>query len=288
MFMLRKYTQILLSRQAKRLCVVMIAWLLFHHPHLFTMENNGRGTKAVGMANAFAAVSDNCWAINYNPAGLIRVPAFQCSVFIVPEQFGLQELRTTAFAAAAPLSFATLGMNAEKFGFDLYTETEIGLAIANTIDRNISLGVCLEYRRLDIARYGTAGSYSINGGLIARVLESVDVGFSLHNIIASTLGRINEKMPKVFAMGACWSPLHDLHVSIEMEKDIRFPASVKMGIEQIVFAVVALRAGVADNPDKYSIGIGVRYSFFEFGYAGYSHPDLGWTHQIELAFKLDK
>ena len=105
---------------------------------------------------------------------------------------------------------------------------------------------------------------------------------------AATLGRIDEKMPQVYSLGACLSPFHDLQVSIEMEKDIRFPASIKMGIEQIVFGVLAFRAGTANNPDKYSIGIAARYSFFEFGYAGYSHPDLGWTHQIELSFKLNK
>jgi hypothetical protein len=72
-----------------------------------------------------------------------------------------------------------------------------------------------------------------------------------------------------------------------MEKDIRYPASIKWGIEQIVFDVLAFQAGVANNPEKYSAGITVKYSFFEFGYAGYSHLDLGWTHQIEISFKLD-
>jgi hypothetical protein len=288
MFMLEKYTQILLTQQAKKYCCAIIACLLIHHPHLLPMDNNGRGTKAIGMANAFVAVSDNCWAINYNPAGLVSVPAFQCSAFIVPEQFGLQELQTTALAAAAPLSFAAIGIHVEKFGFDLYSETELGLALAEKVDRNISAGFSFEYHRLDIARYGTAGSFFIHGGLIAHVLERVNVGFSAHNITAALLGRTGEKIPQVFDLGACWSPFDNLHVSLEMEKDIRFPASIKMGIEQTVFSVVALRAGAANNPDKYSFGIGVRYSLFEFGYAGYSHPDLGWTHQVDLSFTLDK
>jgi hypothetical protein len=288
MFVLEKYTQILLPQQAKRLVCAIIAFLLIIHSYLFTMENNGRGTKAIGMANAFVAVSDNCWAINYNPAGLSSLTAFQCSAFIVPSQFGLQELQTTALAAATPLSFATVGIEAEKFGFDLYKETEFGLALASKIDRNISAGLSFQYHRLDIVRYGTAGSYTINGGVIAHVLKNVDVGFSTHNITAATLGKIDEKMPQVCSLGTCCSPFHDLQISIEMEKDIRFPASIKMGIEQIVFAAIALRAGVANNPDKYSFGIAARYLFYEFGYAGYSHPDLGWTHQIELSFKLDK
>jgi hypothetical protein len=287
MFIQGKYTQILLPRQVKRFGCAIIVCLFINHPDLFAMENNGRGTKAIGMANAFAAVSDNCWAINYNPAGLTRVTAFQCSAFIVPGQFGLQELKTTAFAAAAPLSFATIGFTTEKFGFDLYTETEFGLALAKKIDRNISAGLSFEYHRLDIARYGVAGNYSIDAGLIAHVLERVDVGFSVHNITEVALGKMNEKIPQVCMLGACWSLFHDFQVSIEMEKDIRFPASIKMGIEQIVFSALALRAGAANNPDKYSLGIAVSYLFFEFGYAGYSHPDLGWTHQIELSFKCN-
>jgi hypothetical protein len=288
MFMLEKYTQILLPQQAKRLGRVIITCLLINHQFLLAMENNGRGTKAIGMANAFVAVSDNCWAINYNPAGLSNVTVIQCSAFIVPEQFGLQELKTTALSAAVPLSFATFGIEAEKFGFDLYAETELGLALATTIDRNISAGLNLEYNRIDIARYGTTGSFYLNGGLFAHLVESVDMGFSVHNMTDATLGKTQEKLPRVCNLGACWSPIRGLQVSIEIEKDIRFPASIKMGIEQIVFAVIALRAGIANNPDTYSLGIAVRYSFFEFGYAGYSHPDLGWTHQIELSFKFDK
>jgi hypothetical protein len=287
MFRLKKYTQILLPQQVKRLRYAIAACLLISHPHLFTMENNGRGTKAIGMANAFAAVSDNCWAINYNPAGLAALTVFQCSAFIVPEQFGLQELRTTAFAAANRFAFATIGMKAEKFGFDLYSETEFGLALASTIDSTLAAGLSFQYHRLEIAGYGTAGSFFLDGGLMMRVLERVKVGFSVHNMTAARLGRTGEKIPQVTDLGTCWSPFDNLHVSLDMEKDIRFPASIKMGIEQIVFSVVALRAGAANNPDKYSFGIGVRYSLFEFGYAGYSHPDLGWTHQVDLSFKLD-
>jgi hypothetical protein len=123
---------------------------------------------------------------------------------------------------------------------------------------------------------------------MAHILERVDVGFSANNITAAHLGRTGEKMPQVMNLGACWHPYHDLQISMEMEKDVRFPSSLKMGIEQLVFSVIALQAGVANNPDKYSFGIAAEYSLFEFGYAGYSHPDLGWTHQIELSFKLDK
>ena len=262
MFILKKYTQILLSQQVKILSYTIITCLLINHSHLFAEENNGLGTKAIGMANAFVAVSDNCWAIDYNPAGLTKLTALQCSAFIIPDQFGLQELKTTALAAAVPFSFSTIGIKVEKFGFDLYSETEFETAFAKEIDKNISAGITLEYYRLAIARYGTASSFLINGGLIANVIENVNIGFTAHNITAATLGKTGEKMPQEFDLGVCWSPFHDLQVSIEMEKDIRFPASIKMGFEQIVFSVIALRAGIANNPDKYSFGYCCKIFFF--------------------------
>jgi hypothetical protein len=239
------------------------------------------------MANAFVAISDNPWAINYNPAGLSQIYTLQCSAFIVPEQFGLAELRTTAIAAAVPLSISTLGLKVEKFGFDLYSETEIGIALAVKLDRNVSAGISLNYNRLAIKGYGTESNFTLDAGIFAPVLECVKVGFSIHNVTGTKIGKVAEKMPQVCAIGAGWFPLDDLQLSIEMEKDVRFPASIKLGMEQVVFHVIAFRAGVANNPDKYSAGITLKYLFFEFGYAGYSHPDLGWTHQIELSFKLD-
>jgi hypothetical protein len=264
MYVHKKYSQFLLPRQGKRISSVCLICLLAGTSYLLSLENNGRGVKAIGMANAFVAVSDNLWAVNYNPAGLTQVTGIQCSAFIVPNQFGLPELQTTSFAAAVPLSFATVALKAEKFGFDLYQETEVGMAFAFKVDQNTIL----------------------NGGILAYALKNVKVGFNFNNIMGATVGRTREKLPQLFAIGTCWSPLKDLLLSLEMEKDIRYPASIKWGIEQIVFDALAFHAGVANNPEKYSAGITVKYSFFEFGYAGYSHFDLGWTHQIEISLRL--
>jgi hypothetical protein len=248
------------------------------------MENNGRGTKAIGMANAFVAVSDNLWAANYNPAGLAQITRIQCSAFIIPNQFGLPELCTTTFAAAVPFSFAVFALKAEKFGFDLYKETEVGMSVALRFDQNISGGLSLNLHRFDIARYGSTQNIIINGGILARAINTVKVGFNFSNLTGAAIGQTAENIPQQLSLGVCWSPLNDLLLSLEIEKDIRYPEIIKFGVEQKVFDVLAFQAGVASKPEKYSAGITVKFLFFEFGYAGYSHNDLGWTHQIEISF----
>jgi hypothetical protein len=250
------------------------------------MENNGRGTKAVGMANAFVAVSDNLWAVNYNPAGLTQIRSIQCSAFIIPGQFGLSELNTIAFTAAVPFPFGAIALKTEKFGFDLYKETEIGMSFARKFDENISGGVSLNHHRIEIAGYGSAQNILLNGGILAYIIKSVKIGFNFNNVTGATIGRSGEKIPQQISLGVCWAPLYDLLLSFAIEKDVRYTESIKCGIEKKVFDVAAFQFGVANQPEKYSAGITVMIPFFEFGYACYSHTSLGWTHQIEIIFSL--
>jgi hypothetical protein len=252
------------------------------------MENNGRGTKAIGMANAFTAISDNPWALSYNPAGLARISSIEFSAFLIPEQFGLPELRTTSFAVIFPFSFVTCGLKMEKFGFDLYSECEYSIGTAIPIKRDFSIGISLDYNRLNIANYGSANKLILNAGLIAWLSVDLSLGFSVHNITRASIGKNKDRIPQVINLGICWSFIETLNISLETEKDIRYPLSIKTGIEKILFDIIALRCGVANNPDKFSAGIAINYSHIEFSYAGYYHSDLGWTNQIELSFKFDE
>jgi hypothetical protein len=282
MFLYKEYSQFIPPRQGKRIYVICLMFVSTLYLH--SMENNGRGTKAIGMANAFVAVSDNIWAINYNPAGLTQITDIQCSAFMIPCQFGLSELRTSTFAAAVPFTFAVLALKAEKFGYDLYKETEIGMSFALNFNPNVSGGLSINFHRFDIARYGSTQNIILNGGVLARLLNTVRVGFNFNNLSGSTIGQSDEKIPQQLSFGFCWSAVKDLLLSFEIEKDIRFPESIKFGVEQKVFGALAFQAGVSNKPEKYSAGFTVKFLFFEFGYAGYSHVDLGWTHQIEITF----
>lgn len=285
--MQEKYSQILVSHQAKTTLRSLFLCALVHVSVVSAMDNNGRGAKAIALANAFVAIADNPWAIAYNSAGLTQLHGIQCAAFLIPEQFGLPELRTTAFATTVPLSFTTLGLKAEQFGFDLYKETEFGIALAKMLDSSMSLGACVNLYHLSIDKYGSSSRLTLDVGMLARILERVVLGFNFSNATGTAISKNNERLPQIFTFGARWNPINNLLLTLEMEKDIRYQTSIKAGIEQKVVSIISLRAGIANNPDKYSVGFAVRYSLFEFSYAGYSHIDLGWTHQIELSFTLD-
>ena len=251
-------------------------------------ESNGRGTKAIAVANAFVALSDNPWAVSYNPAGLaqIRSPVF--ASFYVPQQFGVLELKTIAASTAIPFNFGTVGAFVEQFGFDLYRTTNIGLGCGFDPVERISVGATIDVEEIEIERYGVSRNVTLDVGFLGKPSANLAIGFCIKNVTAATIGTYRERLPQYVLMGASYSPFKGFSLVAELEKDIQFPLVVKVGIEQNVFEFLSLRCGIADNPDKFSAGMAVRYASVEFGYAGYSHPDLGWTHQIEVTIQWDR
>jgi hypothetical protein len=249
-------------------------------------ESNGKGARPIALGNAFVALADNQWATYYNPAGLARIQTVQCALFFVPEQFGLSELRTISAATTFPIGFATAGVLLEKFGFDLYRETNISVGVGKFVDEFIAAGMSINLNTVSIDRYGSAMAATIDVGMLVELLEDIRLGFNWKNISATSVGALRESLPQVQSFGACYDLTQQSQICLELEKDIRFPFAVKLGFEHRFLKVFAFRFGLSNNPDKFSFGIGASTSGIEFSYAGYSHPQLGWTHQVETSFHL--
>jgi len=254
---------------------------------LFAHENNGRGVKAVALADAFVAVADNPWAVYYNPAGLVQLRSPQACVFYVPQQFGIPLLNTKALAGGWNMNPCVIGAFVEQFGFDLYQTTDVAIGVGIVAGAGISAGATVNVERVAIERYGASTNETVGVGLLGRPFDNVAIAFALRNLTATTIGVNRERLPQCLLFGLCFTPFEDFRLVSEMEKDLQFPLVIKAGIEQKVLGFLSFRCGVANNPDKFSAGIAIQYSSIEFGYAGYSHPDLGWTHQIELAIQWD-
>jgi len=85
-------------------------------------------------------------------------------------------------------------------------------------------------------------------------------------------------------------PREDINFMLDIEKDTRYTASVKAGIEYSLYDMIDLRAGIGTEPTRFSGGIGIYYSMFGIDYGFYNHQDLGLTHQgtITINFGGDK
>jgi len=237
------------------------------------------GAKPISMGGAFTSLANNSNAVYYNPAGISQLPFREVSIFYSPAPFGLKELANGSVNFVEPTKFGAFGLSAKTYGFELYKEITATLTYANNYNRKIYYGANINYYNLKIQNYGSASAFGIDIGAMAYLTDFLRWGFSAFNLNRPSIGTQNDKLPQVYRTGLSVQPRTDLNFALDVEKDTRYTASVKAGIEYTLYDMISLRAGIGTEPTKFSGGVGFSYSLFEVDYGFYNHQDLGLTHQ---------
>lgn len=251
-------------------------------------EGSGSGTRAAALAGAGAMLPGDIWAVVHNPSGLTLSRGTTISAFMIPGQYGLRELRTVAVTAVFPVVGDSAGLCVKHFGFDLYREVRCAIGWGRHIARRLAVGVAVEWMRLAIRGYGTSNSLLCNIGCTINLVEGLEMGVAGKNVLGETIGRKRIPLPQAAAVGLSYQPAPDFLLVLEAEKDVRYVATFKSGVEIRLAECLTLRGGIANHPDKVSAGFSLRHSFVEFGYAAYSHVSLGWTHQVDISVEMGR
>lgn len=242
-------------------------------------ENSDIGARAVGMGGAFTSVSDNSLAIFYNPSGLGQVSYREISAFYAPSPYGISDISTASLTYAEPLKFGTLGLGFKTYGSSLYRETNGILSFGKSYMGKFFYGANINYYNLSIQGYGSASTFGVDLGAMAYITQYLRWGFFGKNITGTKIGAAAEKLAQVYKTGFNFHPVTDLNLSLEAEKDVRYPLSIKGGFEYSVLDNIDLRAGISTEPSIFTAGFGLNYNLFQLDYAIYNHSDLGITHQ---------
>lgn len=248
-----------------------------------------KGARAVALGGAFTGLANSAFAIFYNPAGLSLLPYREASFFYV-QPFGLPELTDVAVVYADPLllpqGWGTLGASARRFGFSLYSETAVSLAFARTFERRLLVGLNVSYQLLSIQGYGNAGAIGLDIGTLVLITPELSLGVAAMNVNRPTIGTSGEAIAQVYLAGLSYRLLRVLRAFLDVEKDIRYPLSIKSGLEFEAVPSVALRAGFSTEPQRFAAGVGVRYALFDADYTLTTHPELGFSHHLTLSVRL--
>ena len=266
---------------------VLLSLILLQVSHA-SFERREQGARPIGMGGAFTGIADNTWAMIFNPAGLAQLRAREFSAFYSPQPFGLSELSLSSFSFVEPTAIGNFGISAHRFGFELYREISATISYANSYREIFFFGLNVSYHSLTIKSYGSASTIGIDLGLMTTITPGLRWGFFAANINAPSIGQAKEKLPQVFSSGIAYVPVQGLLIAVDLVKDVRYPVIVKAGVESKLVDVVSLRAGVGSNPTRFSSGLGVHYSSFQFDYALTAHQDLGLSHQFSVTIHLSK
>ncbi len=240
------------------------------------------GAKQISLANSSVALSNDVFSIFNNPAGIAQINWREIGIYYSPAPFGLKELANGYVAYNEPFSFGSIAIGGMSYGFDLYRETKVLAGFAYNYQNKFFIGSVLTFHNFSIKNYGSAGVFYLSLGGLAYLNNIIRWGFSISNLNRATVGNEADQIPMVFNSGFSFDILHELTLNAAVEKDIRYKLSLMSGIDYDIIEYLSLRIGFANEPNKYTIGLGINYSIFSLDYAFFTHPDLGLTHQAGL------
>ncbi|GAB3176475.1 PorV/PorQ family protein [Telluribacter humicola] len=240
------------------------------------------------MANAVVAQSDRYSVVN-NIAGLAGVR--DASLFSsYHTYYGFDGIGTIAFGAVMPISRdLTTGLSVQRFGDKLYNELAFGIGAGHRINR-ISLGLKISYVQIAVNAPSLALSRKallVEMGGIMQLTSKLDFGVHMYNVVqGSFTGESSEQLPTVLRAGLAYKPISALRLSGELVKDTALPTSFRAGLEYEIVSSLFVRTGIATKPNTNHFGLGYAANGFNIDYAVHTHPQLGWSHHVTVAYSF--
>ncbi len=264
---------------------ILLLVLFFVRAVEAAFEDIPAGGRPLGMGSAYTAVADGSECLLINPAGLSQSNGFSLCLFY-SRPFGLQELTYETVTSVLPTKYGNWGFGFQGFGNSLYRESSITVGWSCHVHQNFYFGIGFRSARLRIEKYGSHNAFIIDTGYILKLTDQCQWGASISNLFQSRIGISEEPLPQIMRTGVCYKPFQGILLSIEIDKDVRYPIETRAGTELRVLSPLALRFGFGRDPDFFSTGFGLTWKYCVFDYAFTTHPVLGTTHQGSISLYL--
>lgn len=278
-------------------------------------QGNGpgvRGARAAALGNASVAIGGDVWSMGNNAAGLgeVRHPtvgfygenryfstALNVAALNLALPLGRQPATTGApapmpgaegapVAPSAPVwaRHGVVGLEAQRFGGQLYNETRVGVGYGYRFGQ-ISLGGRVDVLQVSIEGLGSRRvAMGTLGGQIEVLPRRLSFGAALYNISQTRLASYqNERVPTILKAGLAYRPGAQVLLLVEAEKDVERDANFKVGLEYRPVPVLAARLGLASLTEQASAGIGVQAGAFQIDYAAAFQQALGFSQHLSIS-----
>ncbi len=275
--------------------------------------------RAVGMGEAFTAVSDGTYGLYYNPAGMSSITGYEVQfthidwfqninyehldmVMPVPGsdtgKFGValawfqidQLTRTGSLQSYDPSFLETVDFSQfnQKFApFDY----EVTAGYALDFKENFSAGATIKYTSQNIDTF-SGSNITTDMGLLYKTISNgnyLRLGADMTNLGSDLkMQDIAFDPPRIINFGLSdemkmWSG--SLLISAQAEINPDYDPLYSIGFEYWFYDMFALRFGYMTGAfDQPTFGLGFRKSGFEVDYAFVNYEDLGPTNRLSLVY----
>lgn len=223
-------------------------------------------------------------SVFFNPAGMGTVPfASICISTLLP--YGLRELATHSASTVLPSRIGNFGFGVMTYGRTLYRETTLSAGWSGRIGKGFVFGVAVRGLGLRIQRYGSWNGCAMDAGIQLLLGKRATFGFAGTDLNQASVQGKDSPLPQTTRMGFRYSPGDGASLSLELDKDVRYPVEFRGGIEYFPASPLGLRCGFGRNPSFFSCGFGLKWNRLALDYAFTIHPVLGISHQCSMTFR---
>jgi hypothetical protein len=122
-------------------------------------------------------------------------------------------------------------------------------------------------------------------GVYSNLNKKIAFGFWAKNLIHSPIAE-GENQETALHLGCAYTPSNKAVFTIEAEKFLNQPLSVKGGLEYLPVKNIAFRAGFRSNPATPSLGFGYLSSSFRIDLSAATHLQLGVISALNISYRF--
>jgi len=256
--------------------------------------SGGSGAISGAMGGISTALADE-WAVFNNIGALAANENLVPNAMLAFEnRFGIKEFNSYHLGFLSPFNFGGVGgLTVSRFGDKTYNETKIGLGYSHQISL-ISVGAKINYFQIAVddqigITQGARGTFVVELGGRANLSKKWSVGIYGYNFTQSKLRVLDageDRIPVILKAGVGYQPYGKLFLSIETEKNLDYPATVRAGVNYQIHKNFFVRTGISTKPFNSSFGVGFQPKNFSLDYALGNSSVLGWTNQISIRYAI--
>jgi hypothetical protein len=246
------------------------------------------GARSSAMGNASVSLSD-VWSAHHNQAGLAFVHDISAGAYY-ENRFLIKEISVRGGAVALPIKAGTFGLCITNFGYSQYNENKYSLSFAKAFGEKLSAGIAMDYLTTKIAEgYGSKGVLAAEAGIIAKPIKGLSIGAHVFNPTRSRISEYDdERLSTIIRLGADYNFSDKVTLAVEAQKDIKYKAEFKAGLEYKAVKEFYLRIGVSTNPTLSSFGFGINLKNLKIDVSASYHQTLGISPQLGLSYTFAK
>ena len=244
------------------------------------------------MSGSSAAMGGISVAINDPPsafssiAGLANLPSSNI-LLSVKQNLMSKGLTWAALATSSPLAFGGYSVSLLYFGDADYNEEMVTAAYALPLGETLSLGAAIHYLHSSTSDPYYDPYHQLTFSLAMRYApaEKLTMTFRAYNPLAVVTDDLQGvHTPAIFTLGASYLINKELLMAAEVEKNLFYEATVRLGFQYLFLENYFLRAGISTTPMLYSFGLGAKWEHLGADLAFQFSTPLGTTPLLSVYY----